>query len=263
MRVTVFAPDDLQLVKGGPAGRRDYLDDLLVAISPRYEAARSDYERVLKQRNALLRGGLRGDDAASTLEIFDLQLAAAGAELARGRLKLLERLVPAVAEAYDELAGGRTPISTSYEAEWASTGLDGPLDQALLDAFAAHHKAEVDRGLTLVGPAPRRVAPADRRAREPHARVAGGAAHAGARVAPRRPSAVGGAHRQRPGAPARRRVQRARRPTCGRAGRASRRRADPGDDGGHGSPWDRGRPDAAGRRRPRRGGGVSVQRASR
>ena len=56
MRVTVFAPDDLQLVKGGPAGRRDYLDDLLVAISPRYEAARADYERVLKQRNALLRG---------------------------------------------------------------------------------------------------------------------------------------------------------------------------------------------------------------
>ncbi len=152
MRVTVFAPDDLQLVKGGPAGRRDYLDDLLVAISPRYEAARSDYERVLKQRNALLRGGLRGDDAESTLEIFDLQLAAAGAELARGRLKLLERLVPAVAEAYDELAGGRTPISTAYEAEWATTGLDGPLDQALLDAFAAHRKAEVDRGLTLVGP---------------------------------------------------------------------------------------------------------------
>jgi DNA replication and repair protein RecF len=152
MRVTVFAPDDLQLVKGGPAGRRDYLDDLLVAISPRYEAARSDYERVLKQRNALLRAGLRGDDATSTLEVFDLQLAAAGAELARGRLKLLERLVPAVAEAYAELAGARTPITTSYEAEWASGGLDGALDQALLDAFASHRRAEVDRGLTLVGP---------------------------------------------------------------------------------------------------------------
>jgi DNA replication and repair protein RecF len=152
MRVTVFAPDDLQLVKGGPAGRRDYLDDLLVAISPRYEAARSDYERVLKQRNALLRAGLRGDDATSTLEVFDLQLAAAGAELARGRLKLLERLVPAVAEAYAELAGAHTPITTAYEAEWASGGLGGALDQALLDAFASHRRAEVDRGLTLVGP---------------------------------------------------------------------------------------------------------------
>jgi DNA replication and repair protein RecF len=66
MRVTVFAPDDLQLVKGGPSGRRDYLDDLLEALSPRYEAARADYERVLRQRNALLRGGLSGEDAVGT-----------------------------------------------------------------------------------------------------------------------------------------------------------------------------------------------------
>jgi DNA replication and repair protein RecF len=151
MRVTVFAPDDLQLVKGGPASRRDYLDDLLAALSPRYEAARVDYERVLKQRNALLRGGLRGEDAVGTLDVFDLQLAAAGAELARGRVKLLERLVPAVADAYAELAGARTPITTTYEAEWAA-GLDDDLQAALLDAFAAHRKAEVDRGVTLVGP---------------------------------------------------------------------------------------------------------------
>lgn len=152
MRVTVFAPDDLQLVKGGPAGRRDYLDDLLAALSPRYEAARADYERVLRQRNALLRGGLRGEDAVGTLDVFDLQLAAAGAELARGRVKLLERLVPAVAEAYAELAGARTPITTSYEAEWAPAGLGGDLEAELLDAFASHRKAEVDRGVTLVGP---------------------------------------------------------------------------------------------------------------
>jgi DNA replication and repair protein RecF len=157
MRVTVFAPDDLQLVKGGPSGRRDYLDDLLVVLSPRYEAARADYERVLKQRNALLRGGLRGEDAVGTLDIFDLQLAAAGAELARGRVKLLERLVPAVADAYAELAGARTPITTAYEAEWARPGLggegvDGDLQQALLDAFASQREAEVDRGVTLVGP---------------------------------------------------------------------------------------------------------------
>jgi DNA replication and repair protein RecF len=156
MRVTVFAPDDLQLVKGGPAGRRDYLDDLLAALSPRYEAARADYERVLKQRNALLRGGLRGEDALGTLDVFDLQLAAAGAELARGRMKLLERLVPAVADAYAELAGARTPITTVYEAEWAPGGVDADADRrlqgALLDAFASHRDAEVDRRVTLVGP---------------------------------------------------------------------------------------------------------------
>ncbi len=152
MRVTVFSPDDLQLVKGGPAGRRDYLDDLLVAISPRYEAARADYERVLKQRNALLRGGLRGEDAVGTLDVFDLQLAGAGAELARGRVKMLERLVPAIAEAYAELAGARTPITAVYEAEWAAAGLDADLEAALLDAFTARRKAEVERGVTLVGP---------------------------------------------------------------------------------------------------------------
>jgi DNA replication and repair protein RecF len=152
MRVTVFAPDDLQLVKGGPAGRRDYLDDLLAALSPRYEAARTDYERVLKQRNALLRGGLRGEDAIGTLDVFDAQLAAAGAELARGRLKLLQRLVPALVDAYTELAGARTPITTAYEAEWASGDLEGDLQAALLDAFAAHRTAEVERGVTLVGP---------------------------------------------------------------------------------------------------------------
>jgi DNA replication and repair protein RecF len=158
MRITVFSPDDLELVKGGPAGRRDYLDDLLVSVSPRYDAARSDYERVLKQRNALLRGGLRGEDAASTLDVFDAQLAAAGAELTRGRLRLLERLVPAVAIAYAELAGSDTPIDAGYEAEWAgiATGAgadpDAALDVVLLDALTQRRQAEVERGLTLVGP---------------------------------------------------------------------------------------------------------------
>ena len=100
MLVSVFAPDDLQLVKGGPAGRRDYLDELLTMIAPRYEATIADFERVLKQRNALLRGGMRGPDASSTLDVFDVQLARAGSELVRGRLRLLERLVPAVERAY-------------------------------------------------------------------------------------------------------------------------------------------------------------------
>src|SRR5262249_48802698 len=137
---------------GGPAGRRDYLDDLLAALSPRYEVARVDYERVLKQRNALLRGGLRGDDAVGTLDVFDLQLAAAGAELARGRVKLLERLVPAVADAYVELAGERTPITAAYEAGWAPDTIDADFTEALRDAFASHRRAEVNRGVTLVGP---------------------------------------------------------------------------------------------------------------
>jgi DNA replication and repair protein RecF len=153
--VSVFAPDDLQLVKGGPAGRREYLDELLVTVSPRYEAACTDYERVLRQRNALLRTGMRGPDAGSTLEVFDTQLSHAGGELVRGRLRLLERLEPAVAHAYQELAGGpATTITASYEAEWAGGRIADATDAAatLLDALQAGRRAEIERGLTLAGP---------------------------------------------------------------------------------------------------------------
>jgi len=158
MRITVFAPDDLQLVKGGPSGRRDYLDDLLVGISPRYDAARSDYERVLKQRNALLKGGARGGDGPSTLDVFDLQLAAAGAELVRGRRKLLTRLVPEMSRAYEQLAGA-DPLGSSglvtaaYEAEWIPAGTDDDdLGAVLLGALTDRRRNELDRGVTLVGP---------------------------------------------------------------------------------------------------------------
>jgi DNA replication and repair protein RecF len=155
LRVTVFAPDDLRLVKGGPSERRDYLDDLLVAIAPRYDAARSDYERVLRQRNALLRGGMRGDDATSTLDVFDEQLARAGGELVRGRLRLVERLLPQVDAAYRALAGSGYDVAAVYEAEWAPPGshLDPEtVEQLLRDAVASHRDREIDRGITLVGP---------------------------------------------------------------------------------------------------------------
>src|SRR4029077_6144485 len=97
LRVTVFAPDDLSLVKGGPSERRDFLDELLAMLAARYDAARSDFERVLKQRNALLRGGVGTKAARTTLAVFDDQLVAAAAELVRGRLRLVERLGPATA----------------------------------------------------------------------------------------------------------------------------------------------------------------------
>ena len=154
LRVTIFAPDDLALVKGGPSERRDFLDDLLVDLSPRYDAARADYERVLRHRNALLKGGARGPDAATTLDVFDEQLARAGGELVRGRLRLVERLSPPIAEAYARLAGRPAVIEGRYEAEWAG---DADLDPA--DADDRLHQAlrvlrprEIDRGVTLAGP---------------------------------------------------------------------------------------------------------------
>jgi DNA replication and repair protein RecF len=155
VRVTVFAPDDLQLVKGGPAERRRYLDDLLVAVAPRYDAIRADFERVLKQRNALLRQGLRGPDAESTLVVFDDQLVRSGSELVRGRLRLTARLLPALRASYHGLAGEEDDVEAAYEAEWAEGSVTPSADDVdeLLRAALAHRRAaELDRGVTLVGP---------------------------------------------------------------------------------------------------------------
>jgi DNA replication and repair protein RecF len=157
LRVTVFAPDDLQLVKSGPSERRQYLDDLLVAIAPRYEAARADYDRVLRHRNALLRGHARDDEALATLDVFDEQLVSAGGELVRGRLGLVDRLLPVVDESYRRLAvDDGLAVDARYEAEWAA-GPDQAVSAAdvearLRSALAARRRQEQERGVTLVGP---------------------------------------------------------------------------------------------------------------
>jgi DNA replication and repair protein RecF len=160
MRVTVFAPDDLQLVKGGPAERRGYLDGLLTAVAPRYESVISDYDRVLRQRNALLKQHRERDpDVESTLRVFDAQLTRAGAELGRGRFRMLDRLTPLVTGAYAELAGHTRVIDAAYEAEWADAGVFAaagdsapPLEAALLDALMSRRRAETERRVTLAGP---------------------------------------------------------------------------------------------------------------
>jgi DNA replication and repair protein RecF len=158
LRVTVFSPDDLTLVKGGPAERRDYLDELLSMLAARYDAAHNDFERVLKQRNALLRGGVRDDEARSTLDVFDDQLVRSGAELVRGRLRLLERLVPAVAKAYEDLAHDARPIEATYECEYSDAPLtathaeSGVVEMHLRTALEQRRRTEMERGITLVGP---------------------------------------------------------------------------------------------------------------
>jgi DNA replication and repair protein RecF len=156
LRVTVFAPDDLRLVKAGPTERRAELDDLLVALSPRYDAVQSDYERVLKHRNAWLRTWSRADDPA-TLDVWDEQLVRAGAELVRGRLKLLDRLAAPLGKAYGDVAGAAADVSGAYEAAWAG---DVILDETRLDdvapllseAVARSRSADLERRLTLIGP---------------------------------------------------------------------------------------------------------------
>ncbi|MEU7840731.1 DNA replication/repair protein RecF [Micromonospora sp. NPDC049114] len=162
LRLVLFAPEDLELVRGDPAERRRYLDDLLVNRQPRYAGVRADYERVVKQRNALLRtaylarktGGSRGGDLG-TLAVWDTHLAQHGAELLAGRLELVAALTPHVAKAYDAVAAGRGAAGIAYRPsiELAEPTTDrAALAEALTTALAASRTAEIERGTTLVGP---------------------------------------------------------------------------------------------------------------
>ena len=166
VRTVVFAPDDLTLVKGDPSERRKLLDDLLVLRTPRLAGVRSDYDRILKQRNSLLKtaGVARGsarEAAMSTLEIWDDNLARVGAELLGARLRLVDDLRPYLGKAYEAVARGasRDDADLDYKASIdlppaveARTSTTEGLQRALLDAIAARRKDELDRGVSLVGP---------------------------------------------------------------------------------------------------------------
>ncbi|HET7487939.1 MAG TPA: DNA replication/repair protein RecF [Acidimicrobiales bacterium] len=145
VRVSLFAPDDLELVKGGPAGRRRYLDDALVGLHPRHAATRSDLDRVLRQRNTLLKQckGHLDASAATTLDVWDAKLVEAGEALAAARSRLVADLEGPLGKAYDQLAGAPADVAIAYERSWS-----GPLSEAL----AATRTDDVRRGLSTVGP---------------------------------------------------------------------------------------------------------------
>jgi DNA replication and repair protein RecF len=146
IRVSVFAPDDLELVKGGPSARRRYLDDALVALAPKHDALRRDLDRILRQRTALLRqsGGRLTPDIATTLDVWDSKLVTAGEALADARAALVANLEPALAKAYADLSPTRGAVTASYDAPWRSAGLAAALAEARGD--------ELRRGVCLVGP---------------------------------------------------------------------------------------------------------------
>jgi len=153
LRVTVFAPDDLQLVKGGPGLRREYLDDLLVATAPRFESVRSELDKVLKHRNALLRHGVRDDSDRTTLDVFDDKLVAAAAQLVVGRLGLVDELVPALRMSYRALAPDGGEVEAHYHAEWAEGPVDRDrIDEQLRTALSVTRRHEIERRTSLVGP---------------------------------------------------------------------------------------------------------------
>jgi DNA replication and repair protein RecF len=154
--VTVFAPDDLALVKSGPQGRRDYLDGLLVSLHPRHDGTIAEVERVLKQRNTLLKsvgpaagsGRSLPSDVAATLDVWDAKLARAGEALAAAREAVTAALEPLCGVAYGRLAArvahrGRASVRLVYRRCW-----DGDLSTAL----ARSRPDDLRRGVTTVGP---------------------------------------------------------------------------------------------------------------
>ena len=160
LRAVLFAPEDLALVRGDPGDRRRYLDDLAAVRRPRVAAIRADYDKVLRQRTALLKSAsgarFRGDRGAlDTLDVWDGHLATHGAELMAARMTLVNELAPEVQKSYQLLAPASRPASISYHAS-IDIEPDRPdvelLRTALLEKMAPRRDAELERGVCLVGP---------------------------------------------------------------------------------------------------------------
>lgn len=164
LRAVLFAPEDLALVRGDPSDRRRYLDDLATVRRPAIAGVRADYDKVLRQRTALLKSlsgaRYRGDRGAlDTLDVWDSRLAEHGAELMAARIDLVNELAPEVEKAYQLVAPGSRPASVAYRAslgEHTPQDFDGDdrefLEAALLAALSARRDAELERGMCLVGP---------------------------------------------------------------------------------------------------------------
>ncbi|MEI7778495.1 MAG: DNA replication/repair protein RecF [Actinomycetes bacterium] len=158
LRAVIFAPEDLSLVKGDPSERRRFLDDLLVSRNPRFAAVRADYDRVLRQRNSLLKSvqGSRPGNTPTTLSVWDDHLLDLGAELISGRLNLISSLKPYVVAAYETVAGVGSDVDMNYVA--AASGISATNSEradvrvALAQALSERQREELARGLTLVGP---------------------------------------------------------------------------------------------------------------
>lgn len=176
LNTVLFAPEDLAMVRGEPTERRRYLDELIVARSPRMAAVRTEYDRVLRQRSTLLKSGgyaLRrgttsqdGASALATLEVWDSQLAAFGAEIVAHRLRACRDVGPHVSQAYRDIAPGSRPARVGYK---CSIGDSAPpelfdldraeepddvdvLEAAFLQQLSVVRTREIERGTTLVGP---------------------------------------------------------------------------------------------------------------
>ena len=163
VRTVLFAPEDLALIKGEPAERRRYLDDIIATRSPRLAGVKADYDKVLRQRNALLksansalRRGYRDDDGASalaTLDVWDGQLAAHGSQVIAARLALIAELKDLIADAYAGIAPESRPVGVEYKGTVASISAEPEvLEAEMLAELGRGRTREIERGMSLVGP---------------------------------------------------------------------------------------------------------------
>lgn len=146
VRTTVFSPDDLDLVKGGPHLRREFMDDSLVAFAIKYDALRLDVDRVVRQRNAVLKqsGGRVNNAVSSMLDLWDEKLVSVGTQLGDARKNLISQLTPFIVHAYEELAERACNIIVEYSPQWLETGLQLSLQQS--------RSEDLRRLITTVGP---------------------------------------------------------------------------------------------------------------
>lgn len=157
LRTVVFSPEDIDLVKGEPAGRRHFLDEVCVALIPKVAGDLADCERVIRQKGALLRS-LRGKGSdGTTLEVWNEKLARLGARIIRARAGAVEKLHPHVAEAYGDVAPQDSACSLQYRSSIDITGISNHEDEAALagalaEAIAREGARERERGVCLVGP---------------------------------------------------------------------------------------------------------------
>ncbi|MBD7918735.1 DNA replication/repair protein RecF [Cellulomonas sp. Sa3CUA2] len=171
LRTVLFAPEDLALVKGDPDGRRRFLDDLLVQLTPRIAGVLGDYERVLRQRSALLKSAAAATRARSgadlrTLDVWDAKLAQTGAQVVVARQALVAALRPRAAHAYEQVSAGQGDLVLTYRSSLDTALGQTPEDHAelapdagvelvearLLDAMGRLRGKEIERGVCLVGP---------------------------------------------------------------------------------------------------------------
>jgi DNA replication and repair protein RecF len=159
VRATLFAPEDLALIRGDPEERRRFLDTLAVQRLPRHLAIRQDYERVLRQRNTLLRsagGRMPARGGLATLDVWDEKLSSAGGELWSERLRLIELIRGRVERSYQDLAGRADPVGMAYVSSVLSSDSGEPdphaLASAMRERLLADRAREIERGITLSGP---------------------------------------------------------------------------------------------------------------